>query len=200
MAGPVELHGIESTHPGKPVEREVPGQCVRPFVAEHLDGLRLAQVPVELDHEPFFPPKALAQDRFGQPGGPDDNGEGWRAFPSKAGFVRAEANGAVAEPDLVVLETSPSRAAVRRCSMHISPAREGDDRSLRIAARHRIADMQHARQFWGVLHEVPCRRLHLSLGASATADRTRRAAFATRAPMPAGLAEVSRPAFDSALP
>ena len=42
MAGPVELHGIEPRRLGKPVEREVPGQCVRPFVAEHLDGLRIA--------------------------------------------------------------------------------------------------------------------------------------------------------------
>jgi len=49
----VELHGIESTYLGKPVEREVPGQCVRPFVAEHLDGLRLTKIAVELDHEPL---------------------------------------------------------------------------------------------------------------------------------------------------
>ena len=118
---------------------------MRPFVAEHLDGPRVAKIAVEWDREPLIPPKALAQTGFGEPGGPNDHGEGWRAFPSKAGFVREEAHGAVAEPDLVVLETSPSRAAVRRCAMHISPAREGDDRSLRIAARHRIADEQHAR-------------------------------------------------------
>ena len=83
MAGPVELHGIESTHLGKPVEREVPGQCVRPFVAEHLDGLRLTKIAVELDHEPLIPPKALAQDRFGEPGGLNDDREGWKAFLSK---------------------------------------------------------------------------------------------------------------------
>ena len=83
MAGPVEHRRIESTHLGKPVEREVPGQCVRPFVAEHLDGLRLTKIAVELDYEPLIPPKALAQDRFGQPGGPNDDREGWRAFPSK---------------------------------------------------------------------------------------------------------------------
>jgi hypothetical protein len=51
MARAVELHGIESTYLGKPVERVVPGQRMRSFVAEHLDGLRLIQVPVEMDHE-----------------------------------------------------------------------------------------------------------------------------------------------------
>jgi hypothetical protein len=45
-------------------------------VAEHLDGLRLAKIAVELDHEPLIPPKALAQDRFGQPGSPNDDREG----------------------------------------------------------------------------------------------------------------------------
>ena len=45
---------------------------MRPFVAEHLDGLRLTKIAVELDHEPLIPPKALAQDRFGEPGGPND--------------------------------------------------------------------------------------------------------------------------------
>ena len=84
MAGPVEHHGIEPTHLGKPVEREVPGQCVRPFVAEHLDGLRLTKIAVELDYEPLLSPNALAQDDFGEPGSPNDDGEGWRAFPSKA--------------------------------------------------------------------------------------------------------------------
>jgi len=32
---------------------------VRPFVAEHFDSLRLTKIAVELDHEPFIPPKAL---------------------------------------------------------------------------------------------------------------------------------------------
>ncbi len=57
---------------------------MRLFVAEHLDGLRLTQLPVELDHEPLFPPKALAQNGFGEPGGPNDHGEGWRALASKS--------------------------------------------------------------------------------------------------------------------
>jgi len=52
------------------------------------DGLRLTTIAVELDHEPLIPPKALAQDRFGQPGSPNDHGAGWRAFPSKAGQNR----------------------------------------------------------------------------------------------------------------
>jgi hypothetical protein len=47
-----------------------------PFVAEHLDGLRLAKVLVEMDHEPLFPSKALAQNSFGEPGVPNDDGEG----------------------------------------------------------------------------------------------------------------------------
>ena len=41
------------------------------------------QTPIEMDHEPLIPPKALAQDRFGQPGSPNDDREGWRTFPSK---------------------------------------------------------------------------------------------------------------------
>jgi hypothetical protein len=53
-------------------------------MAEHLDGLRLAQVPVEMDHEPLFPPKALAQNGFGEPRGPNDHGERWRALPPKS--------------------------------------------------------------------------------------------------------------------
>jgi hypothetical protein len=54
---------------------------VRPFVAEHLDGLRLTKVAVELDNESLIPPEALAYDRFREPG--SSHGEGWRAFPSK---------------------------------------------------------------------------------------------------------------------
>jgi len=57
---------------------------MRPFVAEHLDGLRLAKIAVELDHKPLLPAKALAQDRFGQPGCPNDDREGWRALASKS--------------------------------------------------------------------------------------------------------------------
>ena len=83
MAGAVELHGIGIGRVDEPVDDEVQAG-VRSFVAEHLDGLRLTKIAVELDHEPLIPPKALAQDRFGQPGGPNDDREGWRAFPSKA--------------------------------------------------------------------------------------------------------------------
>ena len=57
---------------------------MRPFVAEHLDGLRLTKIAVELDYEPLIPPNALAQDGFGEPGSPNDDGESWRTFPSKA--------------------------------------------------------------------------------------------------------------------
>jgi hypothetical protein len=57
---------------------------VRPFVAEHLDGLRLAQFPVEVDYEPLFPPKALAQNSFREPGGPNDHGQGWGALAPKS--------------------------------------------------------------------------------------------------------------------
>ena len=83
MARAVKRRRIDPRHLGEPVERKVPGQRVRPFVAEHLDGLRLAEIAVELDYEPLIPPKALAQDRFRQPGSPNDDREGWRAFPSK---------------------------------------------------------------------------------------------------------------------
>jgi hypothetical protein len=84
MAGPVELRRVDAGRPSQPVERVVPCQRVRPFMAEHLDGLRLTQVSVEMDHEPLFPPKALAQNGFGEPGGPNDDGEGWRALPPKS--------------------------------------------------------------------------------------------------------------------
>jgi hypothetical protein len=84
MAGPLELHGVGIGRVDEPIDGEVPGQRVRPFVAEHLDGLRLAHRVVEQDDEPFISPKALAQDRFGEPGSPNDDGEGWRAFPPKA--------------------------------------------------------------------------------------------------------------------
>ena len=57
---------------------------MRPFVAEHLDGLRLTKIAVELDHEPLIPPKALAQDRFREPGSSNDHGKGWRTSIPKA--------------------------------------------------------------------------------------------------------------------
>ncbi len=47
MAGPLELHGVGVGRTDKPVDGEVPGQSVRPFVAEHLDGLRLAHRIIE---------------------------------------------------------------------------------------------------------------------------------------------------------
>jgi hypothetical protein len=74
VARAVKLSWVDAGRASQPVERVVSGQCVRPFVAEHLDGLRLAQVPVEVDHEPSFPPKALAQNSFGEPRGPNDDG------------------------------------------------------------------------------------------------------------------------------
>jgi len=83
MAGPLELNWIGVWRIDEAVDGEVPGQRVRPFVAEHLDGLRLTKIAVEHDHEPLIPTKALAQYRFRQPGSPNDNGEGWRAFPAK---------------------------------------------------------------------------------------------------------------------
>ena len=55
MARAVKLHGIDSRRLGQPIEREVPSQRMRPFVAEHLDGLRLTKIAVELDHEPLIP-------------------------------------------------------------------------------------------------------------------------------------------------
>lgn len=84
MTGPLEFHRVGVERVDEPVDGEVPGKRVRPLVAEHLDGLRFPHVLVEEDHEPLFPPKALAQNSFGEPGSPNDDWEGWRAFPSKA--------------------------------------------------------------------------------------------------------------------
>jgi hypothetical protein len=84
VAGPLELHGVGVGRFDEPVDGEVPRQRVRLFVAEHLDGLRLAHLVVEKDHEPLFPAQALAQNGFGEPGSPNDDGEGWRALPPKA--------------------------------------------------------------------------------------------------------------------
>jgi len=84
MAGPVELCRIEPGQLREPVQAVVPRQSMRLLVKQAFDGLRLAKIAVELDDEPLLPPKALAQDRFGQPVSPDDDREGWRAFPSKA--------------------------------------------------------------------------------------------------------------------
>jgi hypothetical protein len=53
-------------------------------VAEHLDGLWFTHFIVEQDHEPLFPPKALAQEVCGKPGSPNNDGKGCRAFPPKA--------------------------------------------------------------------------------------------------------------------
>ena len=64
MAGAVELHGIDPRRLGQPVERKVPSQCVRPFVAEHLDGLRPTKIAVELDHEPLLPLLLSSTDLF----------------------------------------------------------------------------------------------------------------------------------------
>ena len=49
MGGPVKIFGIEPRRLGEPIEGKVLGQRVCSFVAEHLDGLRLAQIPVEMD-------------------------------------------------------------------------------------------------------------------------------------------------------
>jgi hypothetical protein len=57
---------------------------MRPLVAEHLDGLRLAHFLVQKDHEPLIASKALAQHRFGEPRSPNDDGEGWRTVSPKA--------------------------------------------------------------------------------------------------------------------
>jgi hypothetical protein len=45
-------------------------------VAEHLDGLRLAEVPAEMDHEPLFPWKSRHSPRKLSPAGAVHEGEG----------------------------------------------------------------------------------------------------------------------------
>ncbi len=49
-------------------------------MAEHLDGLRLTKIAVELDYEPLFPPKSLAQNSFGDRRSPNDDGAGLRTL------------------------------------------------------------------------------------------------------------------------
>ncbi len=67
MAGPLELHGVEAGRLGESVERVVLRQRVRPFVAEHLDGLWLAHLLVEPDDKPLPPPDGLPEDCVGEP-------------------------------------------------------------------------------------------------------------------------------------
>lgn len=121
MAGPLEGNRVGIGRLDEPVDGEVPGQRVRPFVAEHLDRLRLVHLVVEEDHEPLIPPKALAQDCFGQPGSPNDDGKGWRAFPPKGRQNR--------------LKFSPARA------VHETAARNGHRQGTTMAAEdgHAIA-------------------------------------------------------------
>ena len=63
----------------EPVEGEVPGQRVCPFMAEHLNGLSLPHLIAEKNDEPLLSPKTLAQDCFLKPGRPNDDWEGRRA-------------------------------------------------------------------------------------------------------------------------
>lgn len=76
MAGPFELHRVQTVGVGQPVEREVPGQRMRPLVAQHVDGLIIAHAVVELDDEAAIAANALAQDGFGEPGSPNDHRHG----------------------------------------------------------------------------------------------------------------------------
>jgi len=80
MAGSVEFHWIDPRHLGEPVEQAVPRQGMRPFVAEHLDGLWLTKIAIEQDQESLFSPKALAQNGFGVPESSNDHGKGWKAI------------------------------------------------------------------------------------------------------------------------
>ena len=84
MAGSVEFHWINPRHLGEPVEQAVPRQGMRPFVAEHLDGLRFTKIAIEQDQESLFSPKSLAQNGFGVPESSNDHGKGWRASIPKA--------------------------------------------------------------------------------------------------------------------
>ena len=62
------------------IDGEVPGQCMCPFVAEHLDRLRLAHALVEPDREPLPPRDALSEDRVEEPCRPDHHRHGGRAL------------------------------------------------------------------------------------------------------------------------
>jgi hypothetical protein len=63
---------------------------MRPLMAEHLDGLRLAHLVVEEDHEPLIASKALPEDHVGEPCRPDHHRHGGRALVPEATQHRAE--------------------------------------------------------------------------------------------------------------
>lgn len=84
MAGGVESLGRHTGLAGEPVQREVPGESVSPFVQQRLDGLVLPHVVIEPDHEPGLLPAALPQARAGHPRGPDDHWSRGRAVCPEA--------------------------------------------------------------------------------------------------------------------
>jgi len=61
----------------------------------------------------------------------------------------------IAKPDIHLFETCGGRAAVGRGTMNIGRSRESLARGLSVAARDRITDEQHPRQFRIILYEVP---------------------------------------------
>ena len=65
MAGPVELSRVDPRQLGQSIERKVPGQCVRPFVQQTFNGLRLPHLVIEPHDKPVPPPNALPENRVG---------------------------------------------------------------------------------------------------------------------------------------
>ena len=92
MAAPLKRYGVGIGRVDEPTDGEVPSQRVRPLVTEHLDGLRLLHLAVEQHHDPFFWPKALAQDGFGEPGGPRATLESTDATHQHKRTANSEAN------------------------------------------------------------------------------------------------------------
>jgi len=129
VAGAVELRAVDAGLLGEPFEGIVPCQRVRPFVAEDINGLRLTHPVVEKDHEPLPPENALAQESFGEPGSPNDDGHGGRASVPKARQNR--------------LKLAPARA------IHEAPAWAGNRQRTDPADQGRSMAAQNGRTISG---------------------------------------------------
>jgi hypothetical protein len=127
------------------IDGEVPGQCMCPFVAEHLDRLRLAHALVEPDHEPLPPRDALSEDRVEEPCRPDHHRHGGRALIPEASEDSAEFG-----PRRALKETSDS---VR--------APSGGRRTKRATHRDGLrAARVDVLVSWNFKHIVNLRRIH----------------------------------------
>jgi hypothetical protein len=100
-------------------------------MAEHLDGLRLTQVPVKLDHKPLSPPKSLAQNGFGEPGGPNgvsitplSPGTAWAKVPPMAIVDRIPENQAFVCPTVLGTRATDRKPKAPRTTL-LAPSAKG---------------------------------------------------------------------------